>query len=132
MRQHPGAWPNPARGLDMPDATHDPHRLPQDRRVMIGHLVDEHGADAGDLPRSRDALQLVHARLHGGRAARRPALPQADNPSLTPAACLARAEDAFAHAVDDLEVLGVLDPQLAADLAVRWAAALSVSHGRQA
>lgn len=81
----------------MPDRTHPPHPLPEDRRAMLQHLAADHSQDPADLPRDRDALRLYHARPHGGRTTPPPGSsgPGSDDPALSIPAFIGRASAAM-------------------------------------
>lgn len=49
-----------------------------------------------------------------------------DDPALTPAAFLARAQQALEHAEADMQALAATDPQTARALAGRWATRLAL------
>lgn len=101
----------------MPDSEHPPHHV-VDRDELVAHLAAQHCYSRAMIEDgSRSFLQTIHVRSHHRMT---------DEPPPTAEALAGTAERLSAGALDTLEALRPLDPDLAVRLAGQWAAALGV------
>lgn len=105
----------------MPSIDHHPHAV-HGRDVLLDHLADMHGWDRDTLLAHPTALVVLHDQGHtaGG--------PPPDDPALTVLGFTGRASDALEHAVLDLDVLRLVDPSAAEQLAARFATRIAVRY----